>query len=570
MQSRRSVDPGQLLHIAFAVLLVWFSIEAIQLARFKYFTIDEFQYAHSAWLVANGHVPYRDFFEVHFPLVYQMLSPVFMVAGDDPAAVVWMRIGMLPFVAMAGIGVACLNLRQGRLAALAAPVFLLALPAFVTLATEIRPDAMAAALFLGALGVLRVSRLSDRVSGAVSGFLVVASAWGAQKATFYASIFALALLSDLLVRRRDASSNPPLLRNPPAFIGGATVGVAVIAIYLTITGTWDDWWHWCFAWAVEHQRNYPGFSWRRYFDPIAIASPWLFVLAILGLAQTLRTLAAAQSRRDPDWLLVGALASTFASIALQKAPFPYSFLAFLAIVAVFASRGTATLLAEGTRPAIRAVLALGLFVVLTMQAVTLLAYRTPSNAAQVAVLERIGRLTDATDVAYDNSGGYVARPHAYFYFYTDSFLRESIADTLVRDVPRALVDRGAVLHLRDLRFETLPPPLREFLERHFQPVDGDISLWGQHYVVPTGSTVAGTFLANRDDQYFISPPTALERGVLTINGQPVRDAVFQLPRGEHQITYQGPAGAIDILWLPRDGTRWKPRRGLPPTFTKLF
>ena len=561
------------LQIALAAYLAWFAVLAAQLARLKHFSIDEFQYAHAAWLVAGGQMPYRDFFEVHFPLVYQILAPVFVIAGDDPTAIVGLRLGMLPFLALACGGVAILNARQGRLAALAAPVLLLALPAFVTLATEIRPDAIAAALFLASLGLLRVERVSDRLCGAGSGFLLAASAWGSQKAAFYGSIFALTLLVDLAARRGDrVRGDRPLLRSPAAFVGGVVAGVAVVAIYLTATGSWAAWWNWRFTWAVEHQRHYPGFPWRRYFVPILVDAPWLFLLAAWGLVRTLRALRerGRDATWDPDMLLVGALVSTFASFALQRAPFPYSFLAFLAIVTVFAGRGVGDLLATEARPAVRLTLATALLVVLAVQSVTLSTILADSNAAQLTVLARVGRLTSPDDAAYDNSGGYVARPHTYSYYYTDSFLRESQAETLARDVPRAIVEQGTVLHLRDLRFDTLPPALRAFLDRHFQPLDGDVALWGQHYVVPSSGAFEDTFLANRDDRYFVSPVSALERGVLTIDGKPVREPVFRLTPGEHRIVYQGPPGQLDVLWLPRNGERWEPRRGLAPTFSRLF
>lgn len=573
MPQRRTVDPDRLLPIALAACLVWFAIQAVQLARFKHFSIDEFQYAHAAWLVSAGQVPYRDFFEVHFPLVYQVLAPVFLVAGDDPTAIAGMRLGMLPFVALACGAVALLNVRQHRLAVLVAPVLLLGLPAFMTLATEIRPDAIAAALFLASLGVLRVSRLGDRFSGASSGFLLVASAWGAQKAAFYGSVFALAFVADLAARRFDAArGDRPLLRSPAAFAGGVAVGLALIALYLTATGSWAAWWHWCFVWAVEHQRSYPGFPWWRYFGPVFADTVWLFVLAAWGLACTVSAMRArgGGATRDPDLLLIAALGSTFASFALQRAAYPYSFLAFLAIVTVFAARGVGDLLAPRTRPLVRTVLAMTLIGVLVIQSATIATSVADSNAGQLEVLSRIGRLTAPDDPAYDNSGGFVARPHSYSYFYTDSFLRESMAETLARDVPRAIVERGTVLHLRDLRFDSLPEALRAFLDRHFQPVDGDVALWGQHYAVPAGGALADTFLANRDDSYFVSPASALERGVLTIDGEPVRGPVFRLTRGEHRITYQGPPGHLDLLWLPRDGTRWEPRRGLPPTFSRVF
>lgn len=558
------------MRLALVAGLAWFALQAALLARVKYFSLDEFQYAHAAWLVANGQVPYRDFFEVHFPLVYQLLAPVFLLTGDDPRAIVLLRVGMLPFVALACVAAALLNRRRGDVATLGAPLLLLALPAWATLATEIRPDAVAGALFLAALAVLRIA--SDRVAGFASGLLLAAAVWGSQKAAFYGSIFALAFASDVLAWRGRDRSAGSLLRSPIAFAAGTASGLGAIAAYLTLTGSWQAWWHWCFVWAAAHQQGYPGFGWDRYFVPILLDAPWLFALAAVGVVRTAHELRARgrAALADPDALLLAALASTFASFALQRAPYPYSLLPFLAVVAVFAARGAGELLTAHARPVVRAAAALVLLALLAVQSATLASFVAASNAGQLATLERVASLTDPGDAAYDNSGGYVARPHAYRYFYTDSFLRESIADTLVREVPQAIVASGAVLHLRDLRFDTLPAPLRAFVAQHFQPLDGDVALWGQHYAVPANGRLEASFLAVRDDRYFVTPASLLERGTLTVDGAPVNEPVFQLAAGAHRVEYQGPPGEIEILWLPRDGRTWQPRRGLAPTFSRIF
>jgi len=558
--------------LALVAGLAWFAFQAVLLAHVKYFSLDEFQYAHAAWLVAHGQVPYRDFFEVHFPLVYQLLAPAFLLAGDDPRAIVWLRVGMLPFVAVACVAAALLNRRRGDVATLGAPLLLLALPAWVTLATEIRPDSVAGALFLAALAVLRIARTSDRAAGFASGLLLAAAVWGSQKAAFYGSVFALAFASDMLAWRRRGSGAGSLLRSPVAFAAGAASGLGTIALYLTLTGSWQAWWHWCFVWAAAHQQGYPGFGWDRYFVPILLDAPWLFALATVGVVRTVLELRAfgRAALRDPDALLLAALASTFASFALQRAPYPYSLLPFLAVVAVFAARGAGELVAAHARPVVRVGAALVLLALLALQSATLASFVAASNAGQLATLERVASLTEPGDAAYDNSGGYVARPHAYRYFYTDSFLRESIADTLVREVPQAIVASGAVLHLRDLRFDTLPAPLRAFVARHFQPLDGDVALWGQHYVVPGDGRLEASFLAVRDDHYFVTPASLLERGTLAIDGAPVTEPVFQLTAGPHRVEYQGPPGEIEILWLPRDGRTWQPQRGLAPTFSRIF
>lgn len=557
---------------ALLACLCWFGLQAVLLARVKYFSLDEFQYAHAAWLVAHGEVPYRDFFEVHFPLVYQVLAPLFRVTGDDPTAIATLRLGMLPFLLVACCAAALLNRRRGAVATLAAPLLLLALPPFVTLATEIRPDAAACALFLGSLGVLRLRRASDHAAGFASGLLLAAAVWGSQKAAFYGSVYALAFVLDVAARRTRGTAARPLLRSPAAFVLGAATGLGAVALYLTATGSWAAWWSWCFAWAAAHQRGYPGFPWGRYFVPILVDAPWLFALAAWGALRTLQELRALgrTATEEPDLLLLAAFASTFASFALQRAPYPYSLLPFLAVAAVLAARGVSDLLGARTRPALRVAAALVLLGLLALQSATLTRFVAASNEGQLAVLERVGRLTDPTDTAYDNSGGYVARPHAYRYFYTDSYLRESMPETLVREVPAAIVAQGAVLHLRDLRFDALPAPLRAFVTRHFQPLDGDVALWGQHFAVPAGGRLDASFLAVRDDRYFVTPPGVLEHGSLTIDGVRVTEPVFQLAKGEHHVVYEGDPVELDILWLPRDGRTWQPRHGIAPTFSRIF
>jgi hypothetical protein len=574
VQQRASdVGSGRIAAPATLVGIAWFALQAVRLAREKYFSIDEFQYAHAAWLVARGQVPYRDFFEVHFPLVYQALAPVFLVLGDDPTAVVGLRVGMLVFLALACAAGASVNRSEGWSAALLAPLFLLALPPFVTLATEIRPDAAAFALFLAALGALRLDRFGDRTCAFAGGVLLVGAVWGSQKAALYGSIFVPALLLDLFPRARTPASDgrPRLLRSPLWFLTGAASAAASIALYLSATRSWAPWWSWCFTWAAEHQRHYPAFSWRRYFDPILVDGLWAFALAALGLAATLRRLRerGRGALADPDLLLVGALATTFASFALQRAPYPYSLLPFLGIVAVLAARGAALLLYMGGMP-LRTAFAAALVAVLILQSAALGRFIAASNARQLEVLARVGEITAPTDPAYDNSGGYVSRPHAYFYFYTDSYLRSGIPETLAREGQQAIIDTGAVLHLGDLRFDTLPPSLRAFLVRHFQPLDGDVSLWGQHYVVPESGRLEATFLAVRPDRYFVSPAEAIDRGTLLVDGRRLTEPVFALEKGDHAVSYSGPAGELDILWLPRDGKPWTPRRGLAPTFSRLF
>ena len=89
------LSPAKILEavlIAVLILLLW---QTVLLSMSKVFAIDEFSYAHAAWLVSKGQVPWRDFFEMHVPLVYQLLSMVFVLGDDNPTLITSMRWLML-------------------------------------------------------------------------------------------------------------------------------------------------------------------------------------------------------------------------------------------------------------------------------------------------------------------------------------------------------------------------------------------------------------------------------------------------------------------------------------------
>lgn len=542
------------------------ALQAARLALHKAFSIDEFQYAHAAWLMAHGQVPYRDFFEVHFPLVYQLLAPVFRLLGDDPRNVLALRAAMLVPLAGACVSVFLLNRREGHIAALLAPVMLLCSPGFLHFATEVRPDALTAALFLGALAALSVQPGTVR-SSFLAGALLVASAWGSQKALLFGGLVAAVLLADLLLRR---NAPPALIAAPRAFFAGLACATGAVAMYLTVTGSWSAWWQWCFVWASEHQRHYPGFSWREYLVPALWEQPAFFLLAGVGFVARVPRLL--KCSRTPDLLLFVAVPATFGAYALQRAPFPYSLLPFLGVLAPFAARGVLSVLTKLRTPMGRTVGLAGLFCLFGVQAAQVeLLLDGGGNARQREVLARIAVLTGPEDVVYDNSGGFVSRPHAHFYFYTDAYLRGSLAGLLSDEMPRVLVEQGCVMRVDDLRTSGLPLALRRFLDTHYQPYDGDLFLWGQRYRVPMYSGVLeDRFLAVRTDRYFVQPASTLDTGTLLVDGERITAPEFSLSRGEHTLRYEGHAESFQLLWLPRDSKRWTPRPGAPATYSRLF
>ena len=126
-------------------------VDVLRLSAFKRFSIDEFQYAHAAWLVSHGKLPYRDFFEFHFPLPYLGYS---LFVTDDPGSIAHLRWVMLACFALTSYALYRINRREGLALALTAPIVAATTTPFVFFATELRPDAVAFGLFLSALSLL--------------------------------------------------------------------------------------------------------------------------------------------------------------------------------------------------------------------------------------------------------------------------------------------------------------------------------------------------------------------------------------------------------------------------------
>jgi hypothetical protein len=421
----------------------WFCYRVVELSATKYFALDEFQYSHAAWLLARGFVPYRDFFEHHFPMSYQLLSPIFLFAGDDPRGIAWLRMGMLAVVGVAGVCVWRLNAAWSTVCAWMGPAFLMSTALYAARGSEIRPDSVGCTAFLLALALL-VSERATGLRAFVAGLFAFAAVWSTQKAVYYESIFGLAFLVD--IARMRVKSEERLLGRPWHFLAGAACGGLVAITYLWQTGALSACYHWCVRWALFHEKHYPEASWLAVFGSFAAESPGLFVFALGGVVATIARIARSPKPAlgNRELLLCFGLLSTFNAAAMLSSQFDYNLIPFAALLAVFGGRGAtglwslAGVIAYDRRalrlavqlPVAGALLAAGIHADRALQ--KRMAF---GNSHQREVLAAIAELTNADDPVYDNSGGYVARPHAYYMFFTDAVIRQHDADMLVREVP---------------------------------------------------------------------------------------------------------------------------------------
>ncbi len=106
------------------------------------FFIDEFEHIHSTWYVKDGHVPYRDFFQHHNPLLWYLMAPLLWIFGETVEAMMACRI----LIFAVSLAIAFLvysisrTLTMSREAGLISVVLLFSMPFFVDSTIEIRPD----------------------------------------------------------------------------------------------------------------------------------------------------------------------------------------------------------------------------------------------------------------------------------------------------------------------------------------------------------------------------------------------------------------------------------------------
>jgi hypothetical protein len=519
-------------------------IALVQIGRIAlrgHYGTDEYTYAHAAWAIAQGQEPYRDFLLHHFPLVMQLGSLVFRI-DDEPGAMQLLRWEMLPVWLLAAGSAVWIGSRRGVWAALATIPILAALRTWVGYATQFRPDALAIALFFLALGcVLHRGRRAEIVAG----IAWTAAVWASQKVLIYGSFLWLVVcIDDLAAPRR--------LRFPTQFVAGAFAAAVPIAAYLTATHNWGPWVQWCYDWGRVHERMHkPHPFWPSVRT--TVRHDWaVLALAAIGIADAIH-----RSWRDRDrdsFILLSCLAFASISFAMQRAPYGWSLLPTLTVLAMLAARAVGGLadrmagtpLANVGMPAL---LLTGLYA--SHWPSHALARKT--NRSQRDALARIAQVTAPGDPVYDNTGRAVARPHVGFLFFTDDTIRRAMGDFLERTVPRDILSSGVTVALRDPKRErSLPTSVRGFLDAHFVDVGGDLRLWGKRFDLAADDT----FLATRDGLYYVSPADAAPS--ITIDGAPVDSDVFSLVRGEHRIDSVQRV-PFAILWLPRDGSKPSPQ-----------
>ena len=582
LSEKRAVWPVWTVRALLGLVVLWLAVEHVRLGQERKYELDDFQYAHASWQMARGEVIYRDFFEHHFPLLHQLLSVVWRFLDDNPDQLGALRLAMIPILALAVCAGAWLNRGRGSGAVLVTAICLLSIPTLSSMATQLRPDILGAALYLSSIASFSLPRTSERLRSLLAGALAAAALWATLKVAYYGLPLVAALVADLMVlwRRRWSAEKGRVesrlfLDRPLAFLaGGSAVGGAIL-FYLLATGSLDEWFEWGLRFSFTHQYYYPGFPWLRNLDQLLWRSFWLVPFAVVGVVGTWRSLREDEAtERRTNLLLLASLVSTLLSFAWQTAPYLYSLIPFSLVAGIFAARGIGIgfrgLSRLGVRHAfgsfgtVLLVLLLGVELSRTRDAFKKL--RSSDNSAQRQTLRLLGELTDPADPVFHVWGGQISRPAVHYFFFQEAVTMVVEDERLQREMVPAMLSSGATTYFHQELFPRLVPQLRQYLLHNFLPYNEELWFFGRRYPKEAESGIAGELVAVREDEYFVWPPEAAASGALRIDGKVVESPVFRLQAGRHQVDYSGEIDQLYVVWLPANGEPFEPHPELKPPF----
>jgi hypothetical protein len=505
---------------------------------------DESQHLHVAWLLTQGQVPYRDFWEHHLPFFHYAMAPLTAWMPDRPEVYFAARAVMLVMAAVVVWLTWRLARRLSADAAVWAAVILLFLPQFAETSTETRPDVPALAAHLASL----VALVRWRETGG-PGWLWVVGAWqGAAVALSVKAVLTLAGVVALVTGFRPptatgwrglARSFARLFGGLGLVLGALFIGLAGIGGVPVLQGLYRN--------VVRDSLRFVDFgkTW-----PIFGSEVGVFVAAALGLGLVLRVRRRAVLRHPVHGvLLVPALTSAIA-LHLPRTPavYQHAWLPLLPVAAVYAGLTLATLAEWARREPSRwrkglALAAIAAAVVVPAGETLIFAVRN-QNSSDLRLMRQELRLACPGEAVLDGTALYVFRPAAYRYGALIRGVREWVArgvipEELIADDMR--LAHAPVAHV-DFRIRGMIGPVADFVQRHYTAGPEGLLVAGAEVAAAEGGGRAIVHLL-APGPYLLAHTEGLE---VAIDGTLSRRGWLPLGPGPHEITWVGARGTIRL------------------------
>ena len=532
---------------------------------------DETEHLHAAWAVAHGQVPYRDFWQLHPPLLYYLMAPLFTLMGEDLRIIYVARGLMLLCILLIllecyRIARTCFDALTGLLA-----VFLLSyLLLWWRSSYDVRPDIPQTLLVLMSLRwFLRAWERHRRTDFLISGALLGVAFWLLIKTLFpLLGLILVFALSSLL--RRSAAAIREHLTGLALFLAGFAVPVVLGGLLLWVAGAWPAFFHWAVISA---------FRWPERFSPFGLVDQrphvvsWM--LAIVGVGHNVTRMVAARVVDEVQLspLLAGSVTAAV-YLFLMPAPWRQSALPFVPLAAMYGADMVRKVVAQAMSPETTAPSEAGVQVVRSpwrlawagLAALLVIGVCVPPLRAVLRkmpplsdqwqgrrlIIRYVLALTSPEDSVFDSYGLYIFRPHAtYFNVITTAHLMWLQSGWIRElDIIHDLRRGHCKVAIFSRYLAELPPNLLGFLKLHYVST----GYHEQDRVV----LVAGKELRPPDlegNGSIVSLIATAEYAVQVRRGNPkvyIDGQLYQRPRfleqGDHHIVVEGEFDVLTIFY----------------------
>lgn len=434
---------------------------------------DEIEFFRATRWIAEGRVPFRDFWEHHTPLLWAVFAPVAALTGGGPgvAAVVALRWAQLPVWGAVLVIAIVLSRRcgVGRTAGWIVLLLVLTSGSFVSSALQYRVEALGGLGFLAALLVAGAGGNRPRnwlAFGASMSIAVLANM----------RLAPLVVFAALLMLAWDSDGSRWRLR--PGAALWILAGVFLVAVpfvgWLLAIGAWEGF--------ADGVLRYNAIS-NRWVSEVAntfvpqllaplrsrdISGIALWISAAAGLLLTLRGL----RRPGPPQIAALLFAASVAGIAAAGIQYPYHFVIAYLLMVPLAGMAIQYVLRFLTRPALLMLIpASGLLV----QATPLLRGTLGAGMAyQDLVMHEVDRVTLPGQRVWDGTGYALRREPAYRYWFLPAGVRHMAREGIIEpyDLEQAIANPpAAVIYNQRVQLWLLEfPRLGTYLSRHYLPL----------------------------------------------------------------------------------------------------
>ncbi len=509
---------------------------------------DESQHLHAAWLIAQGRVPYADFWEHHMPLLSYALAPVTRWFAERPEVYFAGR-AIMAVTAAATLGL--VHVLGGRLGpgVGAAAVILLALQVrFLQHSVQVRPDGPALLTWL--ITVLMLVRWREReLAGRlwVAGLALGLTAALTPKAAFVGLAAGVVVLTTPC---RPSPALPRMLRRLACLAAGSAVPLVALLAWLALAGGSRTLRQFVQDVVVANLR-FPDFIKQTAVGGEGVG---FVLLGLAGVGMTLRRLGwrVLQHPVHGPLLIPPVVVTSILLLPSTPAVYSYTWLPVIASGSLYAGQALVAAVhraraGAGTRwTALLTLVVLGALVVPVI-VVGVLAL--PPNRDNEAAFRRMRfELAYACPGEAVLDGGPLAvfRPTALRYPSLVRGLRTWIArgvipsDALVHDLWRARAPVGVESRLRDL-----DGPISAFIARYYVREPDGLLVAGASVTLPGG--------AGEVDVDLLVPgryEIAMTPGIRVLIDGVAPPSPTWLSGGYHRIAWSGGAGTLRLAILP--------------------